>query len=196
MTPSVGLTRLLLLEPCGTDGPCRHARCLQIVWPAADPTKPARFIPSSRANRSLRGVAVEAHMPNETSQLSLTEIHRDAIKAANSSWSETDKLYVCVCAALISLAGIFGWNKAESTPWMPIAAFLLLVLAVNWMILIHRYRTIIRGSLKALSGGQESPEVKDYFTKEHNKRVRRELSDYLIAVVARWMTYSDAAGGK
>ena len=132
-------------------------------------------------------------MPNETPQLSLTEIHRDAIKTANSSWSETDKLYVSVCTALIALAAIFGTG---STTWMIIAAFLLLFLAVNWMILIHRYRGKIRNSLKALSAGQDSREIKQYFDNEYN-RVSKDPSDYLIAIVVLaaalalfWIVYS------
>ena len=38
----------------------------------------------------------------------LTRIYEEAMKAANASWTETDKLYVSVCSALIALAALFG----------------------------------------------------------------------------------------
>jgi hypothetical protein len=125
-------------------------------------------------------------MPNETNRLSLTEAHRDAIKAANSSWSETDKLYVSVCAALISLTAIFGWDKSGSRIWMGISSFILMCLAINWLILIYHYRDQIRYSLRALSKGQECPE---FFGDEY-KRVNGYWNDYFIAVVVLLMAVS------
>jgi hypothetical protein len=90
-------------------------------------------------------------MPDETFPLSLTEVHRDVLKAANSSWTETDKLYVSVCSALVALAAVFGWGKPGSQISLTIVGVLLVLLACNWMLLITRYRAKILNSLKALS---------------------------------------------
>jgi hypothetical protein len=131
-------------------------------------------------------------MPN--SQLSLTEVHRDAIKAANSSWSETDKLYVSVCSALVALATIFGWGRPGSEMSMIIVGILLLLLAGNWMRLIRRYREEILDSLKALSKAQDDPEMREYFDNGQN-RVRNDWGDYFIAVVVLLMSLSMIAAG-
>ena len=122
-------------------------------------------------------------MPNETTRLSLTEVYRDAIKAASSSWSETDKLYVSVCAALISLTGIFGWDKSGSRIWMEIAGPLLIALAINWLILISHYRDQILCSLKELSKGRECSEIRKFFDNEHNRVHGYRKYDYFIPVV-------------
>jgi len=118
-------------------------------------------------------------MPSETPQLSLTELHQDAIKAANSSWTETDKLYVSVCSALIALAAIFGWGKAESKLPLLIVGALLIFLAFNWTLLIRRYRRKILRSLRALYAGQDDPEIKAYFAYERD-RFQKDPLDYLI----------------
>jgi hypothetical protein len=104
-------------------------------------------------------------MSNGIPQLSFIEVHRDAIKAANGSWSETDKLYVSVCSALIALAAIFGWGKGPPISLL-IVGLLLVFLAVNWALLIKRYRCIILYSLRALSEGQIGDDIKEYFKHE------------------------------
>src|SRR5262249_46547208 len=129
------------------------------------------FSPSARAPIVDRRVAVEGHMPNETPRLSLTEVHQEAIKAANNSWTETDKLYVSVCSPIIALVAIFGRDrdKPDSTTWMAIASLLLIALAINWWILTARYRCKIRISLKELSVGKECSDVKDHFVREYER---------------------------
>jgi hypothetical protein len=113
------------------------------------------------------------HMPVENPQWSLIEVHRDAIRAANSSWSETDRLYVPVCSGLIALVATFG-----ST----IVGVLLLLLAVNWVRLMRRYRKKILDSLTALSNAQDGSETKNYFYNE-KRRFKSDWGDYVIAVV-------------
>jgi hypothetical protein len=140
------------------------------------------FSRSACASIVHRRVAVEGHMPNETPGLSLTEVHRDAINAANSSWSETDKLYISVCVAFITLTGIFGWDKSGSKIWIAFATILLRVLAINWIILISHYRCQILCSLKALSEGNEISDIRTFFANEH-KRVYGYRNDYLVSVV-------------
>src|SRR5215472_8123748 len=116
-----------------------------------------------------------------TEVLTLTEVHRGAITAANSSWSETDKLYVSVCSALIAVAAIFGSGIS-----ITIVGVLLLLLAANWIRLIGRYRKKILDSLSALSNVQDGPETRDYFDKEQ-KRFKGDWGDYVIAVVVLLM---------
>jgi hypothetical protein len=108
-------------------------------------------------------------MPIENLQLTLTEVHRDAMTAANSSWSETDKLYVSVCSALIALAALF--HRSEIS--MIILGVLLVLLAFNWIRLIARYRKKILDSLRALANVQDGAETRDYFYKER-KRFERD----------------------
>ena len=129
-------------------------------------------------------------MPIENPQLTLTQmIHRDAITAANSSWSETDKLYVSVCSALITLATIFGSGIS-----ITIVCIFLLLLAVNWIRLIGRYRKKILYALTALSGEQGVVETRDYFDKER-ERFRSDWGDYVIAVIVVLMSLFLMAAG-
>jgi len=126
-------------------------------------------------------------MPNKHPPLSLTEVHRDAVKDANSSWSETDKLYVSVCSALVALAAIYGWDK----PWSKVSTIfvgvLLLWLALNWTLLINRYRKKIRRSLETLCRVQDDPEIREHFCAEQ-KRFRRDRLDYLIVLIVSFMS--------
>jgi hypothetical protein len=125
-------------------------------------------------------------MPTETPQLNLTELHRDAIKAANSSWSETDKLYVSVCSALIALAGFFGWGKPESKLPLLIVGALLIFLAFNWIVLITRYRYQILRSLSAIYDAQANSKIKTYFADERKHFRRESLWDYFIVRSFLW----------
>ena len=125
-------------------------------------------------------------MPN--TQLSLTEVYQDAVKAANSSWTETDKLYVSVCSALVALATIFGWGRSGSEISMVAVGFFLLLLAGNWMRLIERYREKILDALKGLSKSQDDPEVREYFAKEHSRFENDSWGDRFIAAVVVLMS--------
>jgi hypothetical protein len=132
-------------------------------------------------------------MSNEP-QLTLTEVHRDAMTAANSSWSETDKLYVSVCSALVALAAIFSWGRSGSEISMLVVGLLLLLLAGNWWRLIRRYRRKILASLKALSTAQEEP-ARGYFAGEQ-ERVDKDWGDFYIAIVVILMSlFMIATGG-
>ena len=131
----------------------------------------------------------QAHMPGENPQLTLTQVHRDAITAANNSWSETDKLYVSVCSALIALAAIFGSGIS-----ITIVGVFLLLLAANWIPLIGRYRKKILDALTALSSVQDGAETRDYFDKER-KRFRSDWGDYVIAVIVLLMSLFLIAAG-
>jgi len=127
-------------------------------------------------------------MPNEHPPLSLTEVHRDAVKDANSSWSETDKLYVSVCSALVGLAAIYGWDKPWSKVSTTFVGVLLLWLALNWALLINRYRKKICRSLEALSRVQDDPEFREHFCAEQ-KRFRDDWwLDYLIVLIVSFMS--------
>jgi hypothetical protein len=122
----------------------------------------------------------------EKLQLTLTDVHQEAIKAANSSWGETDRLYVSVCSALLAVAGI---GSKESGPKIPIIiiGFLSLILAICWIVLICRYRKKILYSLKVLSEVQDGPRIMEYFGEER-KRFKKDWKDYLIAMVILGMS--------
>ena len=125
-------------------------------------------------------------MPAETLQL-LTELYRDAIKAAYSSWSQTDPLYVSVCSALIALstflATFLGWGKPESQLPLLIVGGLLILLAVNWTVLITRYRHQILRSLRALYKIHGEIEIKKYFDREQGHFRKESWWDYVIVGV-------------
>jgi hypothetical protein len=124
-------------------------------------------------------------MPNEKPELSLTDVHRDAITAANSSWSQTDTAYVTVCSALIALTAIFGWDDKKPKIQMAIVGVLLLLLALNWMWLIKTYRREILCSLKVLSEAKSDPGIGVHFNKKRQRfeSLCEQCSQYFIAIV-------------
>lgn len=115
-------------------------------------------------------------------QLSLAEVHHDALRAANASWSETDKLYVSVCSALVALAAIFGRSASGSSVSMAFVGVLVLLLSTNWMLLIKRYRRKILAALEGLAIEYKGSKVGDYFDGEQ-RRFAGDRNDYSIAVV-------------
>jgi len=133
-------------------------------------------------------------MPN--TQLSLTEVCQDAVKAANTSWTESDKLYVSVCSALVALAAIFGWGRSGSEITMMVIGLLLLLLAANWWRLINRYREKILDALDALSKSQDvRQEAREHFAKEHSRFEKDSWGDHFIAGVVGLMSLLMIAAG-
>jgi hypothetical protein len=115
---------------------------------------------------------------------SLAEVHSDAMTAANNSWTETDKLYVSVCSALIALAALFGRSAFGLSPPRSVAlvGILALLLSVNWMLLIKRYRRKICTALEGLALKHDVASVRDYYEKER-QRFRHDWNGYVIAII-------------
>jgi len=70
----------------------------------------------------------------------------------------------------------------------------LLLLAINWIRLIGRYRAKILKSLATLPNVQDAPETRDYFDKEQ-KDFKSDWGDYAIAVVVLLMSLLLIAAG-
>lgn len=104
------------------------------------------------------------------------------MKAANTSWSETDKLYVSVCSALVALAALFGHSTSESRSSMAVVGVLALLLSINWMWLIRRYRRKILAALEGLAAEHKGSRMGVYFAQER-QRFEKDRSDYLIALL-------------
>ena len=109
----------------------------------------------------------------------LAKVHEDAMKAANASWTETDKLYVSVCSALVALTALFGHSAGGpgvSVSWVGV---LVLLLSVNWAILIKRYRRKILFALDGLAQESGDSAIARYYQTER-ERFKRDWKDYLI----------------
>lgn len=118
---------------------------------------------------------------NGNPQLSLSDVLRDTMTAAkNRSWSETDKLYVSVCSALVALAAIFGHPISGSDPSMALVGVLVLLLSINWMFLIKRYRQKILAALERLAIEHKDSDLKNYYDGE-KQRFKDGKRDYYIA---------------
>lgn len=120
---------------------------------------------------------------NGTDQ-SLADAHKDALTAANNSWTETDKLYVSVCSALIALAALFGHSDSGQHSPRPMAfvGILVLLLSVNWMLLIMRYRGKILAALEGLARKHSVSSVREYYDLER-QRFSNDWKDYVIAII-------------
>ena len=117
-----------------------------------------------------------------TSRPNLAAIHQDAMKAANASWSETDKLYVSVCSALVALASLFSNSTFGSRSSAVVVGLLVLLLSANWFWLIRRYRRKIGAALEGLASAHKGSEAEDYYCEEQ-QRFANDKSDYLIVLV-------------
>src|SRR4029077_734558 len=62
----------------------------------------------------MRDSEMSTRITNRRPDHALVKVLRDAIKAANASWTETDKLYVSVCSALLAVAKLFGRPEGGS----------------------------------------------------------------------------------
>jgi hypothetical protein len=100
------------------------------------------------------------------------------MKAANASWTETDKLYVSVCSALIALAALFG-HFASTVSMVGALVFLL---SINWAWLIRRYREKILSALDELAQEHGDSRISKYYQAEQ-RRFEHDRSDYLIVGV-------------
>jgi energy-coupling factor transporter transmembrane protein EcfT len=120
---------------------------------------------------------------NGTDQ-SLADAHKDALTAANNSWTETDKLYVSVCSALIALAALFGHSASGQHSPIPMAfvGILVLLLSVNWMLLIMRYRGKILTALEGLARKHSVSSVREYYDSER-RRFSNDWNDYVVAII-------------
>jgi Ca2+/Na+ antiporter len=125
--------------------------------------------------------------PNGKPHQSLAEILQDAIRAANASWTETDKLYTSVCSALVALATIFDRSPGGSISSMTLVGILVLLLSINWMFLIKRYRRIVLTALQGLETEYHASPAGAYFEKEH-RNYHCDLRDYLIAIIVFLMS--------
>ncbi len=123
---------------------------------------------------------MKATQSDENPEYSLVDAFRDNLRTANSSWSETDKLYVSVCSALIAAAAIFGDKGAEPPLTVTFIGVLLLILAVNWWRLTDRYRGKIGSALEGLAKKLgDNDETGRHFKQEH-ERFSADRSDYRI----------------
>jgi Flp pilus assembly protein TadB len=91
--------------------------------------------------------AQEMADPTNVTDHSLADAHKDALTAANNSWTETDKLYLSVCSAVIAAAALFGHTPKA----VAFVGILVLLLSINWMLLIKRYRRKIIAALGELA---------------------------------------------
>jgi len=112
----------------------------------------------------------------------LVEVLQDAIKAANASWTETDKLYISVCSALVAVATLFGRSSAGWQFSMTLLGGLVLLLSITWILLIRRYLRIVRTALKRLAAEYAGSSLGTYFNEEH-ERYEKDRRDYLVAIV-------------
>lgn len=112
----------------------------------------------------------------------LVEVLRDAIKAANASWTETDKLYMSVCTALVAVATLFGRSSGGWQAPMTLLGVLVLLLSVTWMLLIRRYLRIVETALERLANEYDGSSLGTYFKEEH-EHYKKDLRDYLVAAV-------------
>jgi len=103
---------------------------------------------------------------NNKAQLSLADVLRETMTAANRSWSETDKLYVSVCSALVALAAIFGRPTSGSNSSMALVGVLVLLLSINWMFLIKRYWHKILAALERLAIEHKDSDLGNYYDGE------------------------------
>lgn len=118
----------------------------------------------------------------ENPQYSLVEAYRDKLRTANSSWSDTDKLYVSVCSALVALAAIFGGDPSDPPLSVTLIGVLLLLLAYNWWQLVDRYRKKIGAALEGLANELDGTKTGSHF-REEQKRFDSDRSDYRIVAV-------------
>jgi hypothetical protein len=132
-------------------------------------------------------MAMSQTFSNREPHQSLAEILQDSIRAANASWTETDKLYMSVCSALVALATIFGRSPGGSISSMTLVAILVLLLSINWMFLIKRYRRIILDALRGLEKEYNGSSVGDYFEKEC-RYYNDDRRDYLVTVIVFLMS--------
>jgi len=124
---------------------------------------------------------------NDKPHQSLGELLQGAIGAANASWTETDKLYVSVCSALVALATIFGRSPGGSSSSIALVGLLVLLLSINWMFLIKRYRRKILSALQGLAVEHNGSPTGTYFDKEY-QRFKKDRYDYLIAIIVLLMS--------
>ena len=119
---------------------------------------------------------------NREPDQALVEVLQDAIKAANASWTETDKLYMSVCSALVAVATLFGRSPSGWHSSITLLGGLALLLSITWMLLIRRYRRIVGTALERLAAEHAGSSLGTYFDEEH-KYYEKDLRDYLVAVV-------------
>lgn len=113
---------------------------------------------------------------------SLAKVHEDAMKAANASWTETDKLYVSICSALIALAALFGHSATKPGVSVSLVGALVFLLSINWAWLIRRYRRKILSALDGLAQENGDSRISNYYRAERAK-FKSDMSDYLIVCV-------------
>jgi hypothetical protein len=112
----------------------------------------------------------------------LAKIHEEAMTAANASWTETDKLYVSVCSALIALATLFGHSASNPGLAVSLLGALVFLLSINWAWLIRRYRKKILSALKGLAQEHGDSRISQYYQAQR-RRFKHDRSDYLIVGV-------------
>lgn len=123
-----------------------------------------------------------AELADNNVDLGLAKVHEDAMKAANASWTETDKLYVSVCSALIALAALFGKSDSKVGVSVSLVGALVFLLSINWAWLIRRYRQKILRALDGLSQENSDSRISKYYQTER-ANLKHDMSDYLIVGV-------------
>src|SRR5437773_6260553 len=103
----------------------------------------------------------------------LAKVHEEAKKAAIASWTETDKVYVSVCSALIALATLFGESaskndSASKNPGLSVSLVgaLVFLLSINWAWLITRYGKKILSALKGLAQEHGDSRISQYYQEQ------------------------------
>ena len=115
-------------------------------------------------------------------EVSLIEAYLEQKRTANSSWSDTDKLYVSVCAALVASAAIFGGSVTPPPLSISLVGILLGILACNWWILIGRYREKIASALDGLQKQYGNTKTGEHY-RQSRARFEQDRHDYRIVMV-------------
>jgi hypothetical protein len=110
----------------------------------------------------------------------LAKVHVEAMKAAIASWTETDKLYVSVCSALIALATLFVSKNSGLS--VSLVGALVFLLSINWACLIRRYREQILSALDGLAQEHGDSRISQYYQAQQ-LTFEDDKMDYLIVVV-------------
>ena len=113
----------------------------------------------------------------------LAKVHEEAMKAANASWTETDKLYVSVCSALIALATLFGHSASNPGLAVSLVGALVFLLSINWALLIRRYHEKILCALEGLAQEHGDSRISQYYQAQQRRFEHDRWSDYLIVGV-------------